>query len=362
MNSQNLPGIAVVGLWQQGTTFADKINKQGLSIHGSDVDASKRNAFAERFPHAKLYEGDGMMPSGLPTIIASNTPDHHRAISNRIQSWTRHILSEKPLALNLKQTQELVRLAQENSVDLYTALLIRFSPAVHVLKEFIQKNDLVMTSGKVVWGKNRKGNKRPTAGDLEDEAVHGIDILLLMASLNQNIESMSIQGQLAFHDYVDSLVQEWMHKLDPSYPLHPNSSTGVVTNITTTHSKINTILVSSFVARKERRHVTIWLAKRDNPNTTLYRARMDFDKRLPELWVEDTLQLWEIGENGDFNKVQSEKYPTDKMGAQTQAWINAVRWNPPDRRLATPADALRVAQWTDAVIRSHESGNQITIS
>lgn len=92
----------------------------------------------------------------MPTIIASNTPDHERAITERIKAGTKKILSEipgtkniiaeKPLALNLRQTKNLIHLAQRNKVDLYTAFLIRFSPVIARLKEFMTENDLIMVS------------------------------------------------------------------------------------------------------------------------------------------------------------------------------------------------------------------------
>lgn len=91
----------------------------------------------------------------MPTIIASNTPDHQRAISDRIKNGARDILSEKPLALNLDQTVNIITLAKQNHVDLYTALLIRFSPAIEKLKEFMAENNLIMVNGEVDWGKNR---------------------------------------------------------------------------------------------------------------------------------------------------------------------------------------------------------------
>ena len=91
----------------------------------------------------------------MPTIIATNTPDHERAITERIKSGTTSILTEKPLALNLEQTSNIITLAKLNQVDLYTALLIRFSPAVNALHDFMMENNLIMTSGAVDWGKNR---------------------------------------------------------------------------------------------------------------------------------------------------------------------------------------------------------------
>lgn len=73
-----------------------------------------------------------------------------------------------------------------------------------------------------------------------------------------------------------------MHNIDSSYPLTPNSSSRVITEIETTHTRVQTLLQSSFVAPTERRNITIQLASKDNPKTPLYSVRMDFDKRLPE--------------------------------------------------------------------------------
>ncbi len=100
----------------------------------------------------------------MPTIIASNTPAHERNIRDRIENGgVTSIFSEKPLGLTLHQTEGIEEIARKHSTDIYTGFLIRFSPAVEELRKFMKERNLVMTTGVVDWGKNRRGDTRPTA-------------------------------------------------------------------------------------------------------------------------------------------------------------------------------------------------------
>ena len=60
-----------------------------MPIHGTDIDPEKLAKFKQEFPQATTYESNEsgiLLPQGMPTIVASNTPDHQRAIVERISS------------------------------------------------------------------------------------------------------------------------------------------------------------------------------------------------------------------------------------------------------------------------------------
>ena len=137
-----------------------------------------------------------------------------------------------------------------------------------------------------------------------------MDILFLLASLNQNIESMNVSGTLEFQKYVDEVIQGKMHNMDSSYPLRPNSSAKVITTLQTSHARVQTFLQSSFVAPTERRVVTVQLAHIQEPQKPVYATRMDFDKRQPE-GTKDVMQIWNLQDTKQ--SVQSFEYPTDRM-------------------------------------------------
>lgn len=269
------------------------------------------------------------------------------------------IFSEKPLGLTLQHTEDIEKSARENNADIYTGFLIRFSPAVAKLKQFMKEENLIMTTGIVDWGKNRSGDSRPTAGDLEDEAVHGMDILLFFASVNQNIDTLTISGKLEFQKYVDEVIQKNAHERDPSYPLLPNSSAHVQTIIQSSKTEIITTLRSSFVAPSERRYIIIGLADPKEPKKLLYAARMDFDKRLKDSNVEDSIEIWNT--QSPNNPPIKFSQTSDKLMSQIEAWTNSIDRKNIDPRLANITDAIHIARWTDAVNQSHKSQQPVIL-
>lgn len=354
--------ILIVGAGKMWTNYAKVLTSLWVQTHVTDTSNKVLDSFSAQYPNAILYRpdtwGNVLLPPRMPTIIASNTPAHEKNIRDRIENGeVTSIFSEKPLGLTLEQTQSIEGSAGKHNADIYTGFLIRFSPAVEELRKFMKDRNLIMTTGSVDWGKNRRGDTRPTAWDLEDEAVHGMDILLLFASMNQWIDTLTISGKLEFQKYVDEVTQRNAHERDPSYPITPNSSASVMTTIETSHTQILTTLESSFVAPSERRYVKIWLADRSDPEALLYTARMDFDKRLDSGGTEDSLEIWWSGK-----LVAHSSQKSDKLKEQIHAWIGSMGKEDVDPRLATIEDALVIARWTDAVIQSHESGEKITIS
>ena len=112
-------------------------------------------------------------PEIAAVSICTPASTHYKLIKEALEA-NKHVLVEKPLALNSKDGEELVNLAKDKNKILMVGHIFRFNPGVLRLKEEIKKG----TFGKVyfMYG-SRMGlmTPRPDCGVIFDFALHDID-------------------------------------------------------------------------------------------------------------------------------------------------------------------------------------------
>lgn len=142
--SQASIGVAVVG-----TGFGEKIHIPGFKAHHrTDVvavyhrDRTQAQAIAERhgIPHAcDTVEAVVALPQVQAVSIATPPFAHHPMAKVVLQAG-KHLLLEKPTALNVQEAQELHALAQQQGVAAVMDFEFRFIPAWQRLAELLQEN------------------------------------------------------------------------------------------------------------------------------------------------------------------------------------------------------------------------------
>ena len=200
----------------------------------------------------------------------------------------------------------------------------------------------------MVWGKNRKGDKRPTHGDLEDESVHGKGILNQLIHINQVVRGSCVSGMLTYPKFTDSLSQGKAHELDTSFPLRVNASSMVLECIKTDRAEVACVMHSSFLYSHQVRRVSLVLSMKDDPLSPVYSVEMDFDVKTGIGGYEDQITITQL----DGNKVEFLPFSSDKILDQTQAFIK-VPTGVIDPRLTQFEDAERAVAFSQAVFRSH---------
>jgi predicted dehydrogenase len=354
-HSQVSPDIAVIWFGKMWEHYAEIAKKLWLSIVGTDISTQRVKAFMKAYPWFQVRNSvsEIILLQPQQIIVASNTPAHKNNIDDIINGWGKSLLVEKPLAMTLEQVQAIEKRAKAAWVEVYTAFLIAFSPVISKLQEFMGDN-FIVTYWQVDWGKNRIGNNRPTAGNLEDESVHGAHMAMFLTGLNQNIEKTTIHGvTLGYDTYVDDDIQRAAHARDASFPLHPNSNTAVTTTFQTSEGiEVSHNLRSSFVAPTQWRKITLTLANKKDPSKPRYAVEMNFDVK----WG-DSIVVYDL--QNKSNLVLDELMPNNKLQAQLQAFID-TKTGTIDPRLTDLDLALEMAKWTDAVVQSNEERKAIT--
>ncbi len=180
-------GVAGCGLFAERTFLPSlqMLKKSKLvSVYSSDISRAK--FIADKFAAKKAFSNfDEFLKSDINAVyISGRNSDHHWQVIKAAQAG-KHILCEKPLALNSLQAAEMVEVCEKNNVFLAVDYVFRFHPLILKAKELI-KNELI---GKIISisadfnimlppGENFRYQKNLSGGGaLRDLGTHMIDLL-----------------------------------------------------------------------------------------------------------------------------------------------------------------------------------------
>lgn len=137
-------GVAIVG-----TGFGQKIHIPGLQHHHrTDVvsvfhrDATKAEAIANEhhIPHSS-DDLDAILQRDEVNAVAISTPPFlHYTMAKQVLNAGKHLLLEKPMALNAAEARELYHLALSRNLVVTPDFEFRFVPAWQCLAEYLQQD------------------------------------------------------------------------------------------------------------------------------------------------------------------------------------------------------------------------------
>lgn len=197
-------GIAGCGNFLENTFLPtmQQIKRSNLrAIYSSDINrakfiANKFNAAVYFNDYEKFLENDF-----TAVYISSKNSDHYKQVIAAAEAG-KHILCEKPLALNSKEAEEMVKACADNNVFLTINYSYRFHPLIVKAKELINSNVIgkivsVRTNFNIDFppNENYRFSKEHGGGALMDLGTHMIDLLRFFGG-----EIESIKG------YIDNVI------------------------------------------------------------------------------------------------------------------------------------------------------------
>lgn len=342
MNKPQLPQDAtycVVGAGQQGSTHTKKLLDFGVTpeqITLVDIDGEKLRSATENFGNVRTATSLQSALQTPPTIglIMTNTADHLDVILQMHGVGVQHQFAEKPLiaADQLTERQaDVERIIHE--VRPTTAYLMNFSPATLKIIELMDKEQLRVVQGFSYWGKNRINNNRPTLGDAEDELTHPLSLLQRLVAHNQTITRSHIKAVMPNLPFVNVQAQSAAHNRDATFPLEPNSSSGLIVNnmVEGQDTPISLVNFSSFVAPRQHRAIELNLA--DASGTLRRGIVVEFDT--PD---GDVLAIYDMQNSKTEPEVIIGK--TDKIADNLGAFLQSVATGKIDPRLVNVQEAI----------------------
>jgi predicted dehydrogenase len=122
--ARRLPNVDFIGVAEADASIAEQKAKQhGLRKHYADAD--------------ELLKDDDIQ------VVHNCTPNHlHHGVSKKIIEAGKHVISEKPLGLDSKETAELLELAEKKGVVHAIDFNYRYYPLVQQAKAMVEKGEV----------------------------------------------------------------------------------------------------------------------------------------------------------------------------------------------------------------------------
>jgi predicted dehydrogenase len=193
--------FSIVGCGRIGNRHAGHINNNGTLTAVCDIEFGKAETLAKEY-NAKPYASIEDMLANEPEIdlVAICSPNGLHA-EHTIQSLKAgfHVLCEKPMAINVYDCGEMIKVAERANKRLMIVKQNRFNPPVEAVKKIIDEGKL----GKIYsaqlncfWNRNPdyyknswKGTLDLDGGTLYTQFSHFVDLLYWMVGDVKNVEA-----------------------------------------------------------------------------------------------------------------------------------------------------------------------------
>ena len=200
--------IAVVGVGSiSAVHLGGYLKNPNVEVYSfCDIDEKRLQEKGEKYGVTRLYTDVQTMLDELPEIDAVSVctwNNGHAPCTIAALNAGKHVLCEKPMAMNAKQAEEMIAAAKKNGKKLMIGFVRRFGNDAAVVKDFIENGSV----GDIYYAKatylRRNGNPggwfgdkaRSGGGPLIDLGVHVID---LTRYLMGNPKPVSVYGA-TFH-------------------------------------------------------------------------------------------------------------------------------------------------------------------
>jgi predicted dehydrogenase len=144
-----------------------------------DQDPSKLRSLQKSYPQAKMVEDLSPIlqdPEVKGVVVASSALSHY-ALSKEVMLADKDVLVEKPMALDLKDAEEMLEIAEKRKRILMVGHLLIYHPVVDRLKEMVTSGEL----GKIYYIYTQRVNLgviRQDENALLSFAPHDLSVIL----------------------------------------------------------------------------------------------------------------------------------------------------------------------------------------
>ncbi|WP_315117500.1 Gfo/Idh/MocA family oxidoreductase [uncultured Clostridium sp.] len=127
----------------------------------------------------------------IDAVVISTESGYHPEIAIYCMNKGKHAIVEKPIALSIKDADEMIKTAKENNVKLCVSHQNRFNAPIQKLRNSIEKDRfgrLVNGTARILWNRNMgyyeqapwRGTWELDGGTLMNQCIHNIDLLQWM--------------------------------------------------------------------------------------------------------------------------------------------------------------------------------------
>ena len=192
--------FAIVGCGRIAQRHAEHIFNNGQLVAVCDIEIDKANVLASKYKANAFESIDEMLKIIEADVISICSPNGlHAEHSIKSLKAGFHVLCEKPMAINVNDCGEMIKVAEQVNKRLFAIKQNRFNPPVEAVKKVIDDGRL----GKIYsvqlscfWNRNAdyyanswKGTKDLDGGTLFTQFSHFVDLLYWMVGDIDDVEA-----------------------------------------------------------------------------------------------------------------------------------------------------------------------------
>jgi predicted dehydrogenase len=188
--------VAVAGFGYWGPNLVRNFNQNPDSqlVACCDLSPERRAAIGDAYPDVRLTDqySDLLNAKDIDAIVVATPARTHFEMAKQALLHGKHVLVEKPLAMNSREAEQLVELANSKSLTLMVGHTFLYSPAVCSLKKAIQDGVL----GDIYYLQTQRRNFGRVQTDINamwSLAPHDVSIVLEL--LGQVPSEVSANGR-----------------------------------------------------------------------------------------------------------------------------------------------------------------------
>ena len=172
-------GLAGLGYW--GKNILRNLYEFGVLHTACDINVTTLSEHKKKFPGVKYINSfDELLHIPRIRAVAISTPaaSHYELVKKSLKAG-KDVYVEKPLALTVCESQELVKIAEKEDRILMVGHILQYHPAVVKLKELISSGEL----GKMEYIYSNRlniGKLRTEENILWSFAPHDISVILML--------------------------------------------------------------------------------------------------------------------------------------------------------------------------------------
>lgn len=166
-------------------SYASAINgMEGATLAGiADDNEERGRKYAESFNTTYYKNYHDLLGADIDAVIVTSENSLHHEHTVAAAKAGKHVLCEKPLAINLDEMEDMIRACEANQVFLGTAFPVRFNTPIQQAKKIVEQG--VLGDILAIKGTNRGTNpggwfiekEKSGGGAVLDHTVHVVDIM-----------------------------------------------------------------------------------------------------------------------------------------------------------------------------------------
>ena len=129
--------ICVIGGGRWGENHIRTLHEMGNLGAVVDMNAARLEELKEKYHTATYTDLDEATAHGYDGYVVSTSAETHYAIGKKLLELGLPTLIEKPMTMRIKESKELVEIAERTGANFMVAHILLFHPAINKIKELI---------------------------------------------------------------------------------------------------------------------------------------------------------------------------------------------------------------------------------